>query len=142
MLKRVLLHVWLMLFVLGIGTAFALPTVDLGASEAAMVGSKGPNAARIPMYLTNSEKSTDACTGLPIDLALTAIGLNIQYDPGILEFFKAESALAEKVADSNVTDPGVPNVKSANLKVVISGGCSRASVCKYTHLDRLCIFQC
>lgn len=122
MLKRVLLLIWLMLFVPGIGTAFALPKVDLGTSEAVMAGNKGPNAARIPIYLTNSEKSTDACSGLPVDLALTAIGLNIQYDPGILEFFRAESVLAEKAADANVLNPGVPYVTSANVKIVISGG--------------------
>ncbi|MFZ4860291.1 MAG: InlB B-repeat-containing protein [Desulfuromonadaceae bacterium] len=55
---------------------------------------------------------------------LTAIGLNIQYDPTVLEFLQAESApdLVGKVADANVTDPGVPIVTSANVRVVISGG--------------------
>ncbi|MEI6209312.1 MAG: hypothetical protein WCP20_21240, partial [Desulfuromonadales bacterium] len=122
MLKRILVQIWLLLFVLGVGSAFAAPKVELGFASR-MIGDKGPNAARIPILLTNTDTQDDG-TGNLVPLNISAIGVNIQYDTSLIEYYSAEAAdKVNKKADSNITDPGDTSTgKLANVRIAITGG--------------------
>ena len=115
---------------MGAGTAFAAPKVDLGFASG-MIGDKGPNAAKIPILLTNTDTETVTQTDqngnalqVVVPLDISAIGINIQYDSSLLEFYSAEAFDKQnKKADANVTDPGDPiTSKLANVRIAITGG--------------------